>query len=292
MKKALLPTLLTLWVWSASAQVWFQVGDRWAYYVTTGWNGGNWGIHTLTVEGDTLIADTVWKQVVYREINMPPTTFYVRAEGERVYHLKAPIAGPPKVNLLYDFSLAPGDTLYIAQQQWYVVLDTSTVAVGQQQRRRQTIRWKGSNEHLEVVEGIGMTGRREEPYNACAFLLLDIPFCMGAVDGYSFFFQCFRNAQGDEYSHVPESCSALGAAEVAPFAPKVWPNPAQERLWVEGEYVLLRLFDIQGRLVLETRPAAGEVAELRVGHLPEGVYLLYTLSANGLWGRLRVVFAP
>jgi hypothetical protein len=40
-KKGLLLFSLCLLASALSAQVWFQAGDRWAYYTTMGWNEGN-----------------------------------------------------------------------------------------------------------------------------------------------------------------------------------------------------------------------------------------------------------
>ncbi len=293
-KKGLLLFSLCLLASALSAQVWFQVGDRWAYYTTTGWNGGNWGIHTLTVVGDTLVGNNRWKQIRYEQINMPVTYFFARAEGERVYHLHFPFDGPPQVAKIYDFSLLPGDTLRLNANQWYAVVDTTRVPVGSQQRRAQRIRFKGEGDTFLVVEGIGMVGLAAAPNNpnVCSFLLVDTAFCMEFVDGYSYYFRCFRSAQGDQYGFFPEVCKTLQAREAPEQRVEVWPNPASAGFWVHSEYPRVRLLDAQGRNVWEGEVAEGLPTWVPVGSLPRGVYLLHAFSDTGGGVGRRVLLAP
>lgn len=274
--------------------MWFQAGDRWAYYTTTGWNGGNWGIHTLTVVGDTLMGNNFWKQVRYEQINIPATYFFVRAEGKRVHHLHFPYNQPSKEVKIYDFLLLPGDTLRLNVNQWYAVVDTTRVPVGGQQRRAQRIRFKGEGDTFLVVEGIGMVGSAAAPDNpnVCSFLLVDTPFCMGFVDGYSFYFRCFRSAQGNQYGFFPEVCKTLQIGEVSEQGVEVRPNPASAGFWVRGEYPRVRLLDTQGRNVWEGEVAEGLPTWVPVGSLPRGVYLLHAFSDTGGGVVRRVLLAP
>ncbi len=174
------------------------------------------------------MGNNFWKQVWYEQINMPATYFFVQAGGEQVHHLRFSYNQPPKEVKIYDFSLLPGDTLRLNANQWYAVVDTTRVPVGSQQRRAQRIRFKGEGDTFLVVEGIGMVGLAAAPDkpNVCSFLLVDTPFCMGAVDGYSFYFRCFRSAQRDQYGFYPEVCKTLQAEEIPEERVEVWPNPA------------------------------------------------------------------
>ncbi len=294
-KKTLLAALFAILAPALFSQPWFQTGDQWTYYVTTGWNGSNWGFHTLTVEGDTLIDNTLWKKITYRQITLPPEDFYVRAEGQQVYRLRTEGSPLSRVKI-YDFSLVPGDTVQLSALQWYVVVDTSRLMVGHQQRRVQHFQWKGSGPIYAVVEGIGMTGLAQDPANpnACSFLLLDMPFCMGDVDGYSFYFRCFRRDENDLYWPFPNVCQTLNTANFDDEARlvRVWPNPARTQLWTRGNYKMLRLFDAQGRLVWENIALSGDLSEVPVGHLPRGIYFLSAYSEAGAVTVQRIVLVP
>ncbi len=57
---------------------------------------------------------------------------------------------------------------------------------------------------------------------------------------------------------------------------RVYPNPAQDILYVDGlsdDDAVIRIFSIDGNL-LETVPASDEQVQIQVGSLPRGVYLL------------------
>ncbi|MCS7037462.1 MAG: T9SS type A sorting domain-containing protein [Saprospiraceae bacterium] len=292
-KKTLFTGFFALLAHAAVAQTWFQNGDQWVYYVTTGWDGSNWGLHRLSVGGDTLLGNTVWKKLVYTQITQPPQTFLVRAEGQQVFHLNFPFNSPPKALKIYDFSLRPGDTMRIDSVRWYLIVDTTRIMAGNQQRRVQHFRWRGTGPVLAAIEGIGMTGLAQDSKeeNACSFFLLAQPFCMGAVDGYSFFFRCFSRLPDDRY--WPFSiCSTLSAPSPTDAPVRVWPNPAYDLLWVSGQYRTLQLFDAQGRLMWESAAPAGAPAEILVAHLPRGVYFLWAFSENGVADVQRVVLAP
>lgn len=292
-KKVLFAPVFALLAHAALAQTWFQTGDQWVYYVTTGLNFPNWGLHRLTVEGDTLLGDTLWKKLVYREISISPTTFLVRAEGQQVIHRIYSYNSPPKAVKIYDFSLRPGDTLRIDSTRWYVIVDTTHMMAGNQQRRVQHFRWKGMGAVYAAVEGIGMTGSAQDPTaeRVCSFLLLSVPYCMGFVDGYDFFFRCFSRGGDDRY--WPFSiCQTLSAPSPTVEPVRVWPNPAQDRFWARGEYRALQLFDAQGRLVWENPAPTSNPLEIPVAHLPRGVYFLWSSADNGAVGVQRVVLAP
>lgn len=293
LKRLCFALFLALLAHTLPAQTWFQNGDEWTYYVTTGWNFPNWGHHRLTVEGDTLLGDTLWKKLVYREINLPPRTFLARAEGQQVFHLDFFSVSPPKVFKIYDFSLRPGDTLRIDTARWYIITDTMRRMIGNQPRQVQHFRWKGTGSTYAAIEGIGMTGLAQDPAaeNVCAFLLLSIPYCMGFVDRYDFFFRCFSRGADDRY--WPFSiCQTLTASSPAAEPVQVWPNPAHDRLWIRGEYRAFRLFDAQGRWVWENTAPASDPLEISVAHLPRGVYFLWAFTDEGAVGVQRVVLAP
>ncbi|MBK9335933.1 MAG: T9SS type A sorting domain-containing protein [Lewinellaceae bacterium] len=275
----------------AQAQQWLQDGDQWAYYVTTGWNAPNYGMHRLVVEGDTIVDGLSWKKLTYYQITVPPSTYLSRAEGDQVFSRKE---WTNEVFKIYDFALVPGDTVQYNTNGRYVLRDTGSINVAGQIRRTQTVRLVGSSADLFFIEGIGFTGNPQEPDNpnVCSFLLLNIAYCMGFVDGYSFYFRCFRSAQGGLYSPFDDCLVLHTEASTSSKSPvRVWPNPANDRLFVQGNCRALQLCDARGRVVLEEKMPAGDVAEIQTSHLPNGMYLLFCRFDDGQVAVQKVVFS-
>jgi len=275
----------------AQAQQWLQDGDQWAYYVTTGWNAPNYGMHRLVVEGDTTVDGQSWKKLTYYQITVPPSTYLARAEGSQVYSRKE---WNNEVFKIYDFALVPGDTVQYNTNGRYVIRDTGSINAAGQIRRTQTVRLVGSNADMFFIEGIGFTGNPQEPDNpnVCSFLLLNIPYCMGAVDGYSLYFRCFSSAQGAMYSPFNDCLILHTDASTASISPvRVWPNPANDRLFVQGNCRALQLCDALGRVILEEKMLAGDVSEIRTSHLANGMYLLLCHFDDGQVAVRKVVFS-
>ena len=80
----------------------------------------------------------------------------------------------------------------------------------------------------------------------------------------------------------------LGIEEVH-FPPvRLYPNPTRDRLWVESEAKVLRLYDPQGRLLL-TQPTTPTRTELQLRHLKPGLYLLQLEYREGVQTRRVLV---
>lgn len=75
----------------------------------------------------------------------------------------------------------------------------------------------------------------------------------------------------------------VGRAEPTSAAFAVYPNPVQDRLYIDtdGKSYSLQISDLQGRVVYLQR-LMGPQAELSVGQLPRGYYLYTLLDKNGL----------
>lgn len=75
---------------------------------------------------------------------------------------------------------------------------------------------------------------------------------------------------------------------------RAYPNPAEDRAWLElpltNEATSLTVFDLSGRQVTGLQvPAGTEKAELYLGNLPSGVYVVRWSAPNGRVGRVRLV---
>ncbi len=287
MKKLLcIPLLVLLYTCSYAQVQWFQAGDEWTYYVIKGWFPDVNGLNRLKVDKEVDILGEKWIRLFrYNPMSSssPNEQLFVRQEGEKVFLRNG---NPPNIPL-YDFSLVPGDTLFFSTfSQWphYVILDTGRVFLVGQERRTQTVQHSSGsvNYPLLLVEGIGPVGNPLEPAANyfCSYLVLFDNFCNAAGDGTSTFFRCFGNPQG---VYAPFEGCLVDTKEQETAAPvQVWPNPADERLIVQGDCNALRLFDSQGRLVYESTPEPENVqVEILTANLPNGVYVLVCRLENG-----------
>lgn len=264
----------------ARSQKWFNPGDSWTYYVTTGWDFPNYGYHSLSVNGDTLINSQLWIKLLYTQITAPQRTFLTREDGDRVYALRS---WDGQAYLAYDFGLNPGDTLhYVPNGPGYEVLSTDSVWAAGAQRRIQIVRLLNSSLTWRLIEGIGLVGTEDSTLRVCSFLLLREQFCASAVDGPDFKFSCFGNSKGSVYDPFDlQACQSVATHSPAPNpALLLWPNPVTEGLYLQTGAGTVRVQDAQGRHVLTHRCTEG-VNEIPAGALPPGLYLAQWLSDDG-----------
>lgn len=67
----------------------------------------------------------------------------------------------------------------------------------------------------------------------------------------------------------------------------MWPNPAQGKVWISGEYTKLEVLDMQGKLRLSK--AGGRDGELDIRSLATGIYFVRVENARGVQVRKLVV---
>lgn len=71
-------------------------------------------------------------------------------------------------------------------------------------------------------------------------------------------------------------CTPISAAtERVPSSVAIFPNPAEDMVLIQSDrpIAVLRLYDLNGRLIMEQRPGASEL-KLSLSHVPPGMYLL------------------
>lgn len=83
--------------------------------------------------------------------------------------------------------------------------------------------------------------------------------------------------------------TTLGIKDDSYFpALRLYPNPTRDQLFVESEARLLKLYDVQGRLVLQQEASPQTI--LQLGHLQTGMYLLQLHYKNGIQSK-RIILA-
>jgi hypothetical protein len=288
MKKHLLLAALVLSGVCLQAQLaWFQIGTEWTYEMYIGWNPAT-GLYRMVIEKEVELGDgNLWMRFrrYHIESNSSTALYFARQEGDKVW------VGPGTQILVYDFSLRPGDTLFFGTWRHYAVLDTGSVLMAGQIRRTQTIAHSDLNYPLLLVEGIGPVGNPDEPNNPyfCSFFFLNADFCHAPLDGTTAYFRCFADMNG---SYSPfETCLVNADAVDAHDSVQFWPNPANDRLFVQGNCRALQLCDALGRVVLEEKMLTGDMAEIRTSHLANGMYLLLCHFADGQVAVRKVVFS-
>ncbi len=273
MKKHLLLAALVLSGVCLQAQLaWFQIGDEWTFEVYKGWFPEVSGLNRIKIEKEVNLGGESWMWLRrYHYLDSSPNAYhYARQEGDKIYVW----GGVNSKRLVYDFSLVPGDTLKFIPSYYYAVLDTGSVFLAGQVRRTQTVQHSFINYPLLLVEGIGAVGNPEDSDDkyACSYIFLDADFCHAAGDGTTAYFRCFGNTQG---VYAPfEGCLVSADKLDAPTPVRVWPNPANDRLFVQGNCRMLQLCDAQGRIVLEEKRFAGNTTEIPTCQLPNGLYFL------------------
>lgn len=288
-KQNLLLALLLTSALSASAQPtpWFQIGNEWTYDMYFGWWLQPPGQYRMVIVGEVMLTGKMWMRIRRAHADGDNIKLYhVRQEDEKIYAWY----GGLEV-CLYDFGLQPGDTLVINAAQYYTVQDTGSVFVAGRTRRTQTIRHSNYYFPMLLVEGIGPVGNPQEPNNAgtCSFFFVNEEFCHIQGDIMSAFFRCFADANG---VYAPFAGCLVSSGEVeSPDAIRVWPNPAHERLFVQGAFRTIELFDTHGRLVTTETTIPDGQTEIQIGHLPSGVYWLRCQTGGGELAVRKVVVA-
>jgi hypothetical protein len=288
-------TLLILLCWlvgsvKSNAQHWFQEGNTWTYDVTTGWDGSNYGLHSLQVTGDSLRDGIVWRKIRYRQITQPDAYFLARVWGNKV--LAKQLYGDA-IHRIYDFDAAPGDTLhYSGDGAYYRVVDTSSVFIANKWRRQQVIHFSDIPMPYQLIEGLGITGRTDLPLAeyVCSFLLPNFPFCTGAVDGYDFRFRCFEEANGNRYSPLNICLQVDTSTQTGEEGPSLWPNPTMGILFLKEEVEQVRVYQLDGREIPWVQLERNSPTQVLLPPLPSSIYIVETRDTKGIIRRHRVAY--
>ena len=220
---------------------WFKNGQVFSYFVRTGFNVSNYGIHSIEVLGDTIIDGINVKKMKYNYITSDPYIFFVYTEGDKAFEYSAYFHTS---KLMYDFGLTVGESAPLE--------NFNIIAVGEMQLNNRTHRtqtWNWNDLEVLIIEGIGMVGDPDfASENVCS------PFvpqwgCTGYVDGNDYFFRCFTDGN---YIFDPYQTCTSSLYEHSFSDNSIVPNPNDGNFTFRNNYSLdeIRLYNSLGRLVM------------------------------------------
>ena len=244
-----------------------QKGNEWHTFETGVWQINN---YVNWCSGDTLIEDVQYMKIM-GTVNDSYPIFYtlLREEDGKVWK-RYSIAHPE--TLLYDFTASVGDTLRIGDFAEEMVLDSiSMVRIGDVDRRKL---WFG----LEY-DNLGRPRAKEtwiEGIGSDYGLLWTGYF--NVFDGWHCLL-CFHQ-NGELVWENPEygTCTFDGVEETKESGISIYPNPAKDRVIVEGiEAAEVEVYNALGQVVKTVRGTN----EIPVADLPQGVYMLRIADIEG-----------
>jgi len=244
-----------------------QKGNEWHTFETAVWQINN---YVNWCSGDTLIEDVRYMKIM-GTVNDSYPIFYtlLREEDGKVWK-RYSIAHPE--TLLYDFTASVGDTLRIGDFAEEMVLDSiSMVRIGDVDRRKL---WFG----LEY-DNLGRPRAKEtwiEGIGSDYGLLWTGYF--NVFDGWHCLL-CFHQ-NGELVWENPEygTCTFDGVEETKESGISIYPNPAKDRVIVEGiEAAEVEVYNALGQVVKTVRGTN----EIPVADLPQGVYMLRIADIEG-----------
>ena len=81
------------------------------------------------------------------------------------------------------------------------------------------------------------------------------------------------------YTIVVDGTIGIHAAQDA-TSYRIYPNPAKDKITVEGPATLITLSDVSGRRII-THPSSSSSVSFDISNLPLGIYFIQTTDANG-----------
>ena len=244
-----------------------QKGNEWHIFETAVWQINN---YVNWCSGDTLIEDARYMKIM-GTVNDSYPIFYtlLREEDGKVWK-RYSIAHSE--TLLYDFTASVGDTLRIGDFAEEMVLDSiSMVQIGDVDRRKF---WFG----LEY-DNLGRPRAKEtwiEGIGSDYGLLWTGYF--NVFDGWHCLL-CFHQ-NGELVWENPEygTCTYDAIEENKDSEISIYPNPVRDRVIIEGiEVAEVQVFNAFGQMVKTIQGTN----EINVSDLPQGVYLLRIMDAEG-----------
>ena len=279
------------------SQNWLKDGQQWTYLAGGGFPNPADGLRTLTVLGDTVIANVDCKILANQLIDAPsnPRLSFAYTEEEAVYAYYSSEEGFIKI---YDFSMAIGDSLVFPNNKKYRVDSIGTMDINGQNFRFQHISYykfapglTGWNGTYLIIEGIGFIGKffsSNTLIDGCSyFFTYDIP-CDAALDGQSYRLECFLE---NDFLYDPNNrCSPNATQELIQNDFRIYPNPATDYFTIESSSntiaAFVTLYDLMGRTVYRGKVLNSKV---NIRNMKAQSYIIKIMDQNGIGYFSRIV---
>lgn len=283
-------------VTSVNSQNWLQNRQQWTYSVGGGFSNPSDGLHTLSITGDTTIANKDCKILTNLFLGDPsyqPKSYFVYTEEEAVYSYDFSENDFIK---MYDFSMAVGDSVVFTNNKKYKVDSIGTMEINNRDFRFQQISffnfspgnlgWTGP---YHIVEEMGFVGwLTDYTYPNCSYFLIHNILCNAGLDGQNYRLTCYNS---DNFTYDPyNNCQTTSTNEITTSSFKLYPNPSSSFFKIEfpngikAKHVVL--YDLLGRTVYSDEI---QDAKISVANLPAQTYFVKIKDESGVEYFSRIV---
>ena len=173
--------------------------------------------------------------------------------------------------LLYDFSLNPGDTLphaYNNQYEYAIVFSIDSVLVGNQYRKRFNLEYTETGA-TEIIEGIGSNAGLLEP-----LFQFEDNYRLGC-------FNFYDSVYYPDYSSLCDLISGFKELRINNKSLEIFPNPANRQVTIfckDGTTIEeVIIYNITGQIVHQEKPVNNIID---ISELQPGMYIIEVISGE------------
>ncbi|MGV8964265.1 MAG: T9SS type A sorting domain-containing protein [Candidatus Saccharimonadaceae bacterium] len=252
--------------------------------------------YSITFSGDTIIGNLAYQKLTRpfvqfsftggcTQINFPGYQGAIRQDvsNKKVYYVSPSQSAE---QLLYDFTMEPGDTVKGYLESFNnppdIVTEIDSVLVGDTYRKRWFI---NPCYEIYLIEGIGSTFG----------LLQPSPGCATDMDFYSL--TCFNQDGQTQYPDPSSECQLITSINDIDFisdAVRVFPNPSSGSFTIDignnKNIVKIRLANMIGNIVYQ-KDIVGQ-NNINIAALPNGAYILTIIDKEKRTTNRKIISCP
>jgi len=270
--------------------------------------------YEIIAEKDTTFCGYLWTKAVEKGLpdQSPRLLGYYRSEGRQVYY-RYHTDCSEREWLMYDYSLEPGDTVYLPINQSYPFADSMMHVVRDTYHeefegiKRKVLRVEmdysygygnDTDVNLLWIEGIG-SNLHPVPAAVCLLTGTISPPCVHGRH----YVRCLQTRDSVLYSRSDSACSPLSTSVASPREENIQfslsPNPVHQGALLNVQYQLslaedwrLLVYNVHGHLMethrLSERQESGRFS-LSTVSWPAGVYFVHLVNGERRLRTMRVV---